>query len=80
MKEMVSFSGWQLLECCCTCQGQGVNVLLNLFFGTIVNAARGIAFQVNNVLLMFAHNFQIAVFPQIVKYYRVEKERKWQIW
>lgn len=70
MKEMFSFSGWAIIGSLAgTCQGQGVNVLLNMFFGTIVNAARGIAFQVNNVLLMFAHNFQIAVSPQIIKYY-----------
>lgn len=77
MKEMVSFSGWSVIGMFAgTCQGQGVNVLLNLFFGTIVNAARGIAFQVNNVLLMFAHNFQIAVFPQIVKYYASGEREK----
>lgn len=70
LTEMFSFSSWGLIGSLAgTCQGQGVNVLLNIFYGTIVNAARGIAFQVNNVLLMFAHNFQIAVSPQIIKYY-----------
>ena len=70
LKNMLNFSGWSMIGMLgTTCQGQGVNVLLNLFFGTIVNASRGIAYQVNNVLLMFANNFQMAVTPQIIKYY-----------
>ena len=40
-----------------------------MFFGTVVNAARGIAFQVNAIILQFVHNFQVAVNPQIVKLY-----------
>jgi len=69
-KEMLSFSGWNVIGTFASaCNGQGVNILLNMFFGTIVNAARGIAFQVNNILLQFVNNFQTAVNPQIVKYY-----------
>lgn len=69
-KEIASFSGWNIFGCgAVALQGQGVNILLNMFFGTVVNAARGIAFQVNAIILQFVNNFQIAVNPQIVKLY-----------
>ena len=48
---------------------QGVNMLLNIYFGVIVNAARGIADQVNNIILMFVNNFMMALNPQITKSY-----------
>lgn len=68
--EIASFSGWNIFGCgAVALQGQGVNILLNMFFGTIVNAARGIAFQVNGIILQFVNNFQTAVNPQIVKLY-----------
>ena len=47
----------------------GVNILLNMFFGPTVNAARGISFQVNSALNNFTSNFLAAVHPQIVKSY-----------
>lgn len=69
-REIASFSGWNIFGCgAVALQGQGVNILLNIFFGTVVNAARGIAFQVNNIILQFVNNFQTAVNPQIVKLY-----------
>lgn len=68
--EMMNFSGWNILGCASvTFQGEGVNILLNLFFGTVVNAARGLAFQVNGIVMQFVNNFQMAVNPQIVKHY-----------
>lgn len=68
--EIARFSGWNIFGCgAVSMQGQGVNILLNMFFGTVVNAARGIAFQVNNVVMQFVNNFQTAVNPQIVKLY-----------
>lgn len=48
---------------------QGMNVLLNMFFGPVVNAARGIAAQVNAAVNNFSSNFYTAVRPQIVKSY-----------
>lgn len=48
---------------------QGINVLLNMFFGPAVNAARGIAFQINNAINNFGNNFYVAVRPQLVKSY-----------
>lgn len=46
---------------------QGINILLNLFFGPVVNAARGISFQLSSVIGNFGENLQTAVQPQIVK-------------
>lgn len=48
---------------------QGVNVLLNLFFGPVVNAARGIAVQVQSFVLLLSSNIQQAINPQIIKSY-----------
>lgn len=48
---------------------QGLNILLNLFFGVTVNAARAISFQVRNSVQSFVINFMIAVRPQIIKLY-----------
>lgn len=48
---------------------QGLNVLLNLFFGPSVNAARGVAVQVQNAIMGFASSFQSSINPQITKSY-----------
>ena len=66
--DMISFSGWNTLGCLAVVgQSQGLNILFNIFLGTIVNAARAIAFQVNNLVVQFVSNFQMAVNPHIVK-------------
>lgn len=70
LKEMGAFAGWNLLG-----QGtwilntQGVDLLVNSFFGVTMNAARGVAGQVNNALVKFANSFMTAVDPQITKTY-----------
>lgn len=48
---------------------QGLNILLNMFFGPAVNAARGIAVQVQGVCMQFCNNFQMALNPQLTKSY-----------
>lgn len=48
---------------------QGINILLNLFYGPVVNAARGIAVQVQGVVQSFCGNFQTALNPQLTKSY-----------
>lgn len=69
-KEMFSFAGWGLFgQLASMGSTQGVNVLLNVFFGPIVNAARGIAVQVQSAVTQFSINFQTAVNPQITKNY-----------
>lgn len=70
LKEIFSFAVW-------TMNGslayigftQGINVLLNMFFGPVVNAARGIAVQVQGVVQNFCNNFQMALNPQLTKSY-----------
>lgn len=69
-REMVSFSAWSLFgNLASVFSGQGVNVVLNMFFGPVVNAARGVAFQVQSAVHGFSGNFQMAMNPQITKNY-----------
>lgn len=69
-KEMLSFAGWNLWGGVSNIMyTHGVNLLLNLFFGPAVNAARGIAIQVQNAISQFANSFQMAINPQITKSY-----------
>lgn len=70
LKEMTYFAGWNMLgELAWVFTGQGVNIILNLFFGPAVNAARGLADQVNGAVSRFVNNFQTAVNPQLIKSY-----------
>lgn len=70
IKQIFAFTGWNLWGGMAgTLMGQGVNVLLNLFFGPAINAARGLAVQVQSAVHMFATNFQTAMNPQIMKTY-----------
>lgn len=65
---LVNFSGWSLFgSLSWVMMGEGLNILLNIFFGSVVNASRGIAFQVNMAVSTFVNNFRTAVNPQIVK-------------
>lgn len=69
-----SYSGWSLLGALSgIAENQGRNILLNIFFNPIVNAAEAIAFQVSNALSQFATSFHTAVKPQIIKYYAGNK-------
>lgn len=69
-REIASYSGWNIFGCTSVLlNNQGLNMVLNVFFGPVVNAARGISNQVNNVAIQFVNSFQTAVNPQIVKYY-----------
>lgn len=69
-KELISYSGWNLFGSISgLVKSQGLNILLNLFFNPTVNAARGIAYQVNAAISQFFTNFYTAVRPQITKYY-----------
>lgn len=73
---MGNFASWNLLGVAAGVgYGQGVNILLNIFFGPIVNAARGIAFQVQSAINSFVVNFQIAVNPSIIKFHAREEQQ-----
>lgn len=70
IKEISSYSGWHLLgSTSIIVRGQGVNVLLNMFFGPAVNGARAISMQVSGAVNSLTQNFLIAVKPQIYKAY-----------
>lgn len=69
-KNVGSFVGWNLIGSLAgIAKEQGVNVVLNMFFGPAVNAARGVAYQVLSKLNGFVSNFQMALNPQIIKNY-----------
>lgn len=69
-KEMIGFAGWSFLtNACYLFNTQGVNILINLFFGVALNAARGIANQVDGIIMQFVNNFTMAINPQITKTY-----------
>lgn len=75
-KEIVTYSCWNLFGASVTVvKNQVMNVMLNLFFGPVVNAARGIAFQVNSAVVSFSHNFSTALRPQIIKAYSIKDEK-----
>ena len=64
----MSFAGWTLTGNVAVMGiTQGLNILLNIFFGAVVNAARGIAVQVQGACRMFVSGFQTAINPQIIK-------------
>ncbi len=70
LKKMLSFSTWSTIGTLAyTLKSQGINIVLNLFFGTVVNAARGIASQVLMGVNQFIHSFQTAFRPQLTKLY-----------
>lgn len=70
LKQMFGFAGWSFIGTASVAlREHGGNILINIFNGPEVNAARGIAFQVNNAVLGFATNFMTALNPQITKSY-----------
>ena len=70
VKPMLSFSGWDFYgNMSVTARTQGVSMLLNVFFGPIMNAAAGIATSVQSAVMSFATNVNTAVRPQIIKYF-----------
>jgi polysaccharide biosynthesis protein len=77
LREILTMSGWSLSgNLFWILNTQGVNLILNVFFGPVVNAARGIAMQVQGVMGQFVTNFQTAINPQITKSYaNVEYDR-----
>jgi O-antigen/teichoic acid export membrane protein len=70
MKKMLSFSSWNLVGTFAfMLKGEALNILLNFFFGPLINAARAIAFQIGNAISSFSANITIAFKPQMVTSY-----------
>ena len=69
-KSMFKYSGSDLIgQLSGLAQGQGLNLILNLFWGPSVNAARAVAYQVQGNMVKFSHGFMASVKPQIIKSY-----------
>lgn len=69
-QQMSGFAGWNLFgSLAWMLRDQGLNIVLNLFFGPVINAARGVATQVSGAVMNFISNFQVALNPQITKNY-----------
>ena len=72
LKEILGFAAWSMVgNLAFVGYTQGINILLNLFFGPVVNASRGIAIQLQGAVIGFVTNFQTAVNPQITKSYAI---------
>lgn len=73
-KKMISFAGWSMFgSIAWLLRDQGINIVLNLFFGPAINAAKGISSQVSNAVITFVANFLTAINPQITKNYATGK-------
>lgn len=76
-RELMSYMGWNLFG---SASGmlvlQGQSILLNMFFGPLVNAAKAVADKINVALTSFTSNFYMAVSPQIVKSYAQKNEKR----
>lgn len=69
-KSMISYSGWTLFGAAAgVANNQGNNVLINIFFGPVANAARSVAFQVSNAITAFCSNLFVVIRPPMVKSY-----------
>ena len=69
-KRMLAYSSYDMIgNISVMAQGQGLNMVLNIFCGPVVNAARAIAYQVQSAATQFSNNFLTAVRPQIIKLY-----------
>lgn len=79
-KEMFSFASWSVIgNLGFSFKDQASNIILNIFYGTSLNAARGIGMQVSAIINTFSSNFSMALNPQITKQYaagNIEESRK----
>lgn len=70
LREMSNFAGWSFFSnTAYIFNTQGVNLLINFFFGVAVNAARGVSVQVESIVTRFVNDFMLALNPQITKSY-----------
>lgn len=70
LRPILSFSGWDLYaNVGLSVHSQGVNIILNMFWGAVLNAASGVANQIYSAVLMFSASITTAIRPQIIKAY-----------
>lgn len=76
-KKIFSYSGWNLIgSTTAVLNQQGLAIVINVFFGPIVNAAKAIADRINSIILSFCSNFYMAVSPQIIKTYAAGENKR----
>lgn len=69
-RDINGFAAWNLFGCCAqVLNTQGLNLIFNIFFGLVTNAARGISVQVEAAVMQFVNSFTMALNPQITKSY-----------
>ena len=80
-KDLLSYSGWNMIgSIAMISRMQGINIIMNLFFGPLLNAAHAIAQQINGALNQFINNVYMATRPQITKLYAARQtEDMWQL-
>ena len=80
-KNLLTYSGWNIVGVLALIgRNQGLNIIMNLFFGTLLNAAHAIANQINGVANQFINNFYMASRPSITKLYASGKvEEMWTL-
>lgn len=77
LKKLLSFSGWSLFGGFASmANNQGMNLIINVFCGVVINAALGIAYQIYNAVYSFVTNFQTAFNPALVKIYSAGEKEK----
>lgn len=77
LKQMLSFAGWNFLgNTAYSMSHNGLNMVMNVFGGTVVNAARGIAYNINTIADQFVHNIAVVVNPYCLKTYAEGKHEK----
>jgi O-antigen/teichoic acid export membrane protein len=73
IKQLGGFASWSFFgNASWILNTQGINILINIFFGVTINAARGIASQVDSAMQNFVSNFTTALNPQIMKSYATD--------
>lgn len=79
LRPILSFSGWDLFgNFSVMARTQGVNMILNIFFGPIINSAVGFSSIVGGTILNFSNNFNTAIRPPIIKAYALGEIKKMQ--
>ena len=74
-KGIVGFASWSFLGSTAgVINGQGVNVVFNMFYGPTLNAARGVSESVNTVVINFVRNFMMALNPQVTKAFAAKEK------
>ncbi len=79
-KKMFSYSSWNMIGMLSVILiDQGINMMVNIFYGTVVNAARGIATQTNGIIRQLYSSFQTPCRPQVMKYYASSEINEMQL-